>query len=106
MTLTRDEFLVILAEEAAEVIQAATKCLRFGFYTIGPGDYGRNDFALARECGQFLRIANALKLDPAAWNQGYEEKLEKVEAYKAEVRIMRTLYNEIDPPSSRKSRPK
>lgn len=82
MTLSRDELLVILTEEAAEVIQAATKCQRFGFDTIGPGDYGRNDLALARECGQFVRIANALKLDPAAWNHGYEEKLEKAEAAK------------------------
>lgn len=30
-SLTQDELLVILAEEAAEVIQAATKCIRFGF---------------------------------------------------------------------------
>jgi len=81
-TLTRDELLVILAEEAAEVIQAVTKCLRFGFDTIGPGDYGRNDLHLARECGQLFAVIDALDLNLELIIAGQREKIEKAEAAK------------------------
>jgi hypothetical protein len=30
-TLTRNDLLILLIEECSEVIQAATKCQRFGF---------------------------------------------------------------------------
>jgi len=85
--LTRDELLVLLCEEAAEVIQAAAKCLRFGFDTIGPGDYGRNDLALARECGQVFAIVDALDLNLELIIAGHREKIDKAEAAKAQYGV-------------------
>ena len=81
-TLTRDELLVILAEEASEVIQAVTKCLRFGFDTIGPDDYGRNDLHLAREVGQLYAIVDALELNLELIIAGHREKIDKAEVAK------------------------
>jgi hypothetical protein len=60
--LTTDEKLVVLIEECGEIIQAATKCLRFGFDRNQP-DYGRNDKMLAVEIGELLGIADSLPLD-------------------------------------------
>jgi|SRR6266853_532424 len=59
--LTRDELLILLMEEAAEIIQAASKCLRFDYDTVWPG-YGRNSAVLANEVGDLLGIVDALKL--------------------------------------------
>lgn len=61
-SLTLEEKLVLLAEEAAEVIQAATKCHRFGFSHYEPG-YGKNDEELAKEVGQLLGVVESLDLD-------------------------------------------
>lgn len=60
--LTTDELLVILMEECAEVIKAASKCLRFG-YTREQPEYGVNDKVLAAEIGDVLGIVDALPLD-------------------------------------------
>lgn len=60
MTLTRDELLVVLIEECAEVVKASTKCLRFGFRRNGPGDYGRNDLVLSEEIGDLFGIIDGL----------------------------------------------
>lgn len=60
--LTTDELLVILMEECAEVIQAASKCQRFGFTREHP-EYGINDKVLAAEIGDVLAIVDALPLD-------------------------------------------
>lgn len=59
--LTREELLVILMEECAEVIQAASKCLRFGYDRQQEG-YGINDEVLAAELGDLFGIADALPL--------------------------------------------
>ena len=59
--LTKENLLVILMEEAAEVIQSASKCLRFGYDWNEPG-YGVNSEHLAREVGDLLAIIHALKL--------------------------------------------
>jgi hypothetical protein len=82
--LTRDELLVVLIEEAGEVIQAATKCLRFGYNREWPG-YGRNDLVLAREMGELCAIGDKLALDYFAGRKGYDEKIKRVEQYKAYV---------------------
>lgn len=62
-SLTRDELLILLVEECGEIIQAATKCLRFGYDSDHGIGYGKNDVALARECGDILAVINALPLD-------------------------------------------
>ena len=62
--LATDELLVILMEECAEVIQAASKCLRFGYKRDQP-EYGQNDKVLSGEIGDLLGIIDALPLDCA-----------------------------------------
>lgn len=57
--LTREDLLIGLMEECAEVIKAASKCLRFGYNRAWPG-YGRNDLVLAHEIGDVVGIANEL----------------------------------------------
>jgi NTP pyrophosphatase (non-canonical NTP hydrolase) len=59
---TTDELLVLLIEECGEVIQAATKCLRFGFARLEP-HYGINSEILAQEAGDLLGVMDALSLD-------------------------------------------
>lgn len=49
-TWTDEEALDLIIEEAAEVIQAACKCKRFGLNHIEPG-YGHNAEVLAKELG-------------------------------------------------------
>lgn len=60
--LTTDELLVVLMEECAEVIKAASKCLRFG-YTRNHPSYGDNDKVLSSEVGDLLGVVMALPLD-------------------------------------------
>lgn len=59
--LTRDEMLILLIEECGEVIQAATKCLRFGWDRNFP-DYGVNHEVLAKEVGDVLGVIDDLNL--------------------------------------------
>jgi NTP pyrophosphatase (non-canonical NTP hydrolase) len=59
--MTREEILVVLIEECGEVIQAATKCLRFGWDRDHPL-YGVNHEVLAQELGDVLGVADALNL--------------------------------------------
>lgn len=78
MTLQRDDLIIILIEECGEVIQAATKCLRFGFDRVEPL-YGRNSDVLAQEVGDLLAMIDALPLD-----RGIVEAYRKLKLAKAE----------------------
>lgn len=80
--LTRDDLLILLIEECGEVIQAATKCLRFGFNSDHGIGYGRNDAVLSREIGQCIAIMNALPTDQEQVHLGATEKIAKAEAAK------------------------
>lgn len=80
--LTRDDLLVLLIEECSEVIQAATKCQRFGFDVDSGVGYGRNDLHLAREAGELVAIADALKLDGKSWTDGYVTKIARARVAK------------------------
>jgi NTP pyrophosphatase (non-canonical NTP hydrolase) len=60
--LSREQILVLLIEECGEVVQAATKCLRFGWDREQP-DYGVNHEVLAKEIGDLLGAADALPLN-------------------------------------------
>lgn len=75
---TREELLVLLIEECGEVIQAATKCLRFGWNKTYEG-YGCNQFVLAAEVGDLLGVIDALPLA-----DGYVEEYRKEKMMKAE----------------------
>lgn len=57
-----DYLLTCLMEEAAEVIQAAAKCIRFGFRNGYPGHVWNNE-KLAQEIGDLLGIVAMLPLD-------------------------------------------
>jgi hypothetical protein len=54
------ELLVILAEEAAEVVQAVTKILRHGLDNHHPHGSELNREALGRECGEFSEVLSQL----------------------------------------------
>lgn len=82
--LTRDELLVLLIEECAEVIQAATKCLRFGWDRNYPG-YGVNHEKLADEIGELGAVTNALNLNRYRVVKAAGEKMARAEKAKAEL---------------------
>jgi hypothetical protein len=88
--LTRDELLVLLIEECGEVVQAATKCLRFGYDRNQPS-YGVNSDVLAKEVGDLIGVVDALPLD---WNAIAERRKAKVA--KA-TRIKDMIANEAAP---------
>jgi hypothetical protein len=76
--MTREQILVLLIEECGEVIQAATKCLRFGWDRDQP-DYGVNHEVLARELGDLLGAADALELRQDLVANSRRMKLSKAE---------------------------
>lgn len=80
--LTRDELLVLLIEECGEVIQAATKCLRFGFDVDHGIDYGNNKLVLSREIGDLLGVVDGLPLDLMNIRVSRDGKLARAEAAK------------------------
>lgn len=80
--LTRDELLILLIEECGEVIQAATKCLRFGFDVDHGVDYGNNKLVLSREVGDILAIVDELPLDRINVEVTRSLKIAKAEAAK------------------------
>jgi NTP pyrophosphatase (non-canonical NTP hydrolase) len=82
MPLTREERLVVLIEECGEVIQAATKCLRFGWDRDHP-DYGVNHEVLAREVGDLIAMIDSLNLREDLIEAHRARKLEKAERVKA-----------------------
>lgn len=51
MTSTEKEILAILQEECAEVIQAVSKCTRFGLENLKPGEHKTNRQHLSEELG-------------------------------------------------------
>lgn len=50
------EILIILMEEAAEIIYAASKAIRFGFLDVQPGQGLTNKTRLSQEIGDLLGI--------------------------------------------------
>ncbi len=88
--LTQNEVLVVLIEECAEVIQAATKCLRFGWDRNHPG-YGVNHEVLAKELGDLLGMADQLPLRQDVIKDFRDMKLRKAERYKREYGVANGL---------------
>ena len=78
------ETMDILQEECAEVIQAVSKCRRFGLNNIKPGKERTNLECLEEEVGDLLAMVdilvekNILSLDNLnAANKAKKEKLKK-----------------------------
>lgn len=82
--LTRDEKLILLIEECGEVIQAATKCLRFGWDRDQP-NYGVNHEVLANECGDVMAMIEALPLSKRAIEQTRKTKMLRAENVKRAI---------------------
>mgnify|MGYP001586058321 CR=1 FL=1 len=61
----REHLLVCLAEEAAEVVQAVTKALRFGLHDSYPGYAGglTNEEAVYAELNDLLAVVEMLEDD-------------------------------------------
>lgn len=79
--LTRDELLVLLIEECGEVIQAATKALRFGWDVDHGVGYGNNRDQLAKEMGELTAVRDELELDcgpcQAPFMKGWSDKIKR-----------------------------
>jgi len=79
--LTHEDILVVLIEEAAEVIHAATKCLRFGYDHYEPG-YGNNRTVLSKEVGELRALTDELILDQQTMDNAYRIKIDRVKKLK------------------------
>ena len=73
----------ILSEECAEVIQAISKCNRFGLDNMKPGKPRTNAQHLEGEIGDLLAMVDLLKLKGVVTDAGLEAaKLAKIEKLK------------------------
>ena len=81
--VSREELCTLFAEEAAEAITEAMKCLRFG-WARRRGDHPRNFMLLAAEIGDVLGVIDAML--PYMLQQGREtiehRRADKIEHYK------------------------
>lgn len=83
MNLSIEDKLVLLVEECGEVIQAATKCLRFGYHGNHIPEYGINSEVLAREIGDLFGVIDSLPLNPVSIQENRIAKITKAELAKA-----------------------
>lgn len=78
-----DEVMNILSEECAEVIQAISKCNRFGLNNIKPGKPKTNLQHLEEELGDLLAMIDILHdMDVVSWNNLEAAKAAKIEKLK------------------------
>ena len=78
-----NEAMNILSEECAEVIQAVSKCHRFGLDNLKPGKPLTNAQHLEGEIGDLLAMVDLLKLKGIVTDAGLETaKLAKIEKLK------------------------
>lgn len=85
--MTNEEKLVLLIEECGEVIQAATKCLRFGYEADHKIGYGKNDEVLSREVGDLLGIIDSLPLAQPLINSARVSKMNRAEKAKEQFGV-------------------
>lgn len=78
-----DEVMNILSEECAEVIQAISKCNRFGLNNFKPGKPKTNLEHLEEELGDLLAMIDILhEMDVVSWNNLETAKEAKIEKLK------------------------
>jgi NTP pyrophosphatase (non-canonical NTP hydrolase) len=79
------EVMAILQEEAAEVIQAVSKCYRFGLDNYKPGKPKTNRQHLEEEIGDLLAMIDILqKMDEISFNNieaAREAKIDKLKQW-------------------------
>ena len=86
-----DEVMNILGEECAEVIQAISKCNRFGLNNIKPGKPKTNLQHLEEELGDLLAMIDILhEMDVVSWNKLEAAKAAKIEKLKKWSNIYET----------------
>jgi hypothetical protein len=77
------EALVILQEEAAEVIQVCSKIMRFGWNNLWLGE--TNQYRLTQECGDLMCMIDILvqsgRIDLVKLNEAKEHKREKLKIW-------------------------
>ena len=77
------EVMAILQEEAAEVIQAVSKCYRFGLDEYKPGKTKTNRQHLEEEIGDMLAMIDILQaMDEVSFNNIEAAKVAKIEKLK------------------------
>lgn len=77
------EVMNILSEECAEVIQAISKCHRFGLDNCKPGQEKTNRQHLEEELGDLIAMIDILTLSGTInWNPIVDAKLAKTEKLK------------------------
>lgn len=74
-----------LIEEAAEVVQAATKCQRFGYDSWHPDDihHTTNNVLLAREIGNLIAVVTSLGcvIPEEEVQYGVQQKIKNMRKY-------------------------
>jgi NTP pyrophosphatase (non-canonical NTP hydrolase) len=79
------EVMNILSEECAEVIQAVSKCHRFGLDNVKPGKPKTNREHLEEELGDLLAMIDILQeMDVVSWTnieRAQEAKIEKLKKW-------------------------
>lgn len=78
-----EDRLILLIEECGEVIQAATKCLRFGYAQDHRIGYGKNNEVLSREIGDLLGVIDSIPLIQPLVENARITKMERAEKAKA-----------------------
>ena len=71
---SNERLLLKLSEEAAEVIQATTKCLRFGTYTFNPKTQKSNILALQTEVMDLIYTLQKLGMNYSLSKEQFEER--------------------------------
>lgn len=83
MDNTTHEIMNILSEECAEVIQAVSKCHRFGLENFKPGKPLTNREHLEGEIGDLLAMVDLLKSKGIVTDEGLNTaKIAKIEKLK------------------------
>lgn len=89
------EILNILSEECAEVIQAISKCHRFGFDNHKPGELKSNIEHLNEELGDLLAMIDLLKEEGVVSTGSLNEaKIKKIDKLKKWSTIYRQAPND------------
>lgn len=74
MNAAQQLILENIAEEAAEVIQAKSKCMRFGMEDFHPEEPNKtNEQLLIEEIADLMVTVEALEIDPFIWEHHIEE---------------------------------
>ena len=77
------EVMAILQEEAAEVIQAVSKCYRFGLDHYKPGQSKTNRQHLEEEIGDMLAMIDILQaMDEVSFNNIEAARVAKIQKLK------------------------